>query len=63
LPAVVYPDGRREWCVDGWLQSNLDRKQTRKAMAQAARWSQLRAAWVGAVVDGVCFCPTDMYKM
>jgi hypothetical protein len=50
LPAVVRPDGRQEWWVDGRLQSNLDRERTRAVMAQAVRWSPLRAAFVGAVI-------------
>jgi hypothetical protein len=45
LPAVVWPDGRQEWWVDGEQQTPADRAQTR-------RWSQLRAAFVGAVVVG-----------
>jgi hypothetical protein len=47
LPAVVRPDGRQEWWVDGRKQSDLDREETRRKMAQAARWSPLRAAFVG----------------
>jgi hypothetical protein len=54
LPAVVFANGRREWWVNGRLQSDLDREHTRKAMAQAARWSPLRAAWVGVVAEGAC---------
>ena len=49
LPAVVDPDGRHEWWVEGRKQSDLDREETRRKMAQAARWSPLRAAFVGAV--------------
>jgi hypothetical protein len=55
LPAVVWPDGRQEWWVDGRLQSDCDRERTRAVMAQAARWSPLRAAFVGAVAaNAVC---------
>jgi hypothetical protein len=55
LPAVVWPDGRQEWWVNGNPQSNLDREQTRVVMAQAARWSPLRAAFVGAAAtNAVC---------
>jgi hypothetical protein len=45
LPAVVRPDGRQEWWVEGRKQSVLDREETRRKMAQAARWSPLRAAF------------------
>jgi hypothetical protein len=48
LPAVVLAGGRQEWWVDGRLQSDLDRAQTRRVMAEARRWSALRAAFVGA---------------
>jgi hypothetical protein len=51
LPAVMQPDGAQEWWVHGSQQSNLDREQTRRLMAQAARWSPLRAAFVGAAVS------------
>jgi hypothetical protein len=49
LPAVTRPDGTQEWWVEYCQQGDLDREQTRRAMAQAARWSPLRAAFVGAV--------------
>jgi hypothetical protein len=49
LPAVVLANGHQEWWVEGRKQSDLDREKTRRAMAQAARWSPLRAAFVGAV--------------
>jgi len=49
LPAVVWPDGRQQWWVHGVRQSDCDRERTRRVMAQAARWSPLRAAFVGAV--------------
>jgi hypothetical protein len=49
LPAVVFPNGRQEWWVHGKRQSDLDRERTRRVAAQAARWSPLRAAFVGAV--------------
>jgi hypothetical protein len=53
LPAVVRADGSQEWWVDGRFQSDLDRAQTRRAMAeQARRWSPLRAAFVGAAAAG-----------
>jgi hypothetical protein len=48
LPAVVRANGHQEWWVDGRFQSDLDREQTQKAMAEARRWSPLRAAFVGA---------------
>jgi hypothetical protein len=48
LPAVVWANGRQEWWVDGTLQSDLDRAQTRRVMAETRRWSALRAAFVGA---------------
>ena len=55
LPAVVCPDGHQQWWVDGCPQSNLDREQTRAVMAQAARWSPLRAVFVGAATaNAVC---------
>jgi hypothetical protein len=56
LAAVVGPDGRQEWWVEGRKQSDLDREETRRKMAQAARWSPLRAAFVGvaAVVHTKC---------
>jgi hypothetical protein len=50
LPAVVWLSGGQEWWVDGRQQSSLDRELTRAAMAQAARWSPLRAAFVGVVI-------------
>ena len=50
LPAVVKPNGDKEWWVDGRFQSSLDRELTRAVMTQAARWSPLRAAFVGAVI-------------
>jgi hypothetical protein len=49
LPAVVRPNGRQEWWVEGRKQSVQDREETRRKMAQAARWSPLRAAFVGVV--------------
>jgi hypothetical protein len=48
----LQPDGTQEWWVHGRQQSNLDREQTRRRMTQAARWSPLRAAFVGAAVAG-----------
>jgi hypothetical protein len=50
LPAVVRPDGRQEWWVEGRKQSDLDREETRRKMAQSARWSPQRAAFVGVAL-------------
>jgi hypothetical protein len=46
---VVLANAHQEWWVHGKQQSDLDREQTRRAAAQAVRWSPLRAAFVGAV--------------
>jgi hypothetical protein len=54
LPAVVRPNGHQEWWVNGYPQSKLDRVHMRVVMAQAARWSPLRVAFVGAAVHA-CF--------
>jgi hypothetical protein len=55
LPAVVWANGRQEWWVNGVCQTSADRRKTRRAMVykvQAARWSPLRAAFVGACLKG-----------
>jgi hypothetical protein len=49
LPAVIHAqlDGReQEWWVDGVRQTSADRAHTQR---QLARWTPLRAAFVGAV--------------
>jgi hypothetical protein len=55
LPAVVYDDGHQEWWVNGRHLTPADRARTRKALAEARRWSPLRAAFVGAAA---CAPPT-----
>jgi hypothetical protein len=50
LPAVVWANGYQEWWVDDVRQTPEDREQTRRVMAEARRWSPLRAAFVGLAV-------------
>jgi hypothetical protein len=52
LPAVVYDDGHQEWWVNGRHLTPADRERTRRALAEARRWSPLRAAFVGAAAAG-----------